>query len=389
MSKRPNEAEEDFELPPKRRDMIEINVGGRHFAAAISTLRANSSYFDSLFSGDWYREKGPIFVDQDPEAFAVLQSFMRLGSIDSSELTKAVLLQAEFLGMDRLLAAVKCLAYCNMNLNFSGSDEEAVAAFDYEHQGIAAAFASGILPTYLTEEKGARKEYARLSIWGPHVAGIINDRMDLYVTVQVPRSAIDPLAEGGNLPSVTLTDCHLFLDALNWLHRHGFTTREEEYETEIPDICDFDVFLFSRKLKRSTPSESLSQVITVKKEAVHEEDRKEFAVMVSWKGESNWEAYVEADVGTTCTISYRCLDEQHEASSRIFKKVDGSELDKINWLHNKGYNTREESLEARYQLVKKQEHALVDLKDRDIKVRLSSRPLQRRTAENGEEDAAA
>jgi hypothetical protein len=75
---------DDAALPRRRRDFVEIDVGGRNFAAAISTLRANSSYFDALFSREWYREEGTVFVDQDPDAFAVLQSFMRLGSIDST-----------------------------------------------------------------------------------------------------------------------------------------------------------------------------------------------------------------------------------------------------------------------------------------------------------------
>jgi hypothetical protein len=136
-------------------------------------------------------------VDQDFEEFSVLQSFMRLGSVDSSERTEKVLLQAEFLGMDRLLAAVKCVAYCNVNSSFTGSCEKAVAAFDFEHQGVAAAVPARVLPTYLTKQKGEKKEYAKIKVWKPENVTVLA-RTDLYVSVRVGSNTIDSSVQGRN-----------------------------------------------------------------------------------------------------------------------------------------------------------------------------------------------
>jgi hypothetical protein len=282
MSKRYPEAGDDSALPPKRRDFVEINVGGRNFAAAISTLRANSSYFDALFSREWYTEEGTVFVDQDSDAFAVLQSFMRLGSIDSTKITAEVLLQAEFLGMDRLLASVKCVAYCNMNPNFTGSDEEAVTGFDLKYQGITASIFLGVLPKYLTEAKGEKKEYASIFTLKEAPELFINDLItERNVVVHVSGNATDRSVEEENLPRAGVPDCHRFLDALNWLHRHGYTVRERDDESmnEGSDF-EFEYLYFSKKVQRRTTSEGLSKLIWTKLKAAHEDDCKQFAAII-------------------------------------------------------------------------------------------------------------
>jgi hypothetical protein len=190
-------------------DLVEIHVGGRNFAAAISTLRASSSYLYALFSQEWYREEGTVFMDQNPNDFAVLQSFMQLGSIDSTKITKGVLLQAELLGMDRLLAAVKCVAHCNMNPNFTGSDEEAVTGFDLKYQGIEEAFSLGLLPTYFTHQKWQKKEFSIITIRDQWLMPLGDSCIsEMYVNVHVPGYVIHHSVEEGNLPGVVVADCH-------------------------------------------------------------------------------------------------------------------------------------------------------------------------------------
>lgn len=92
-----------------------LNVGGTNFTTSQTTLTSSSAYFESLFSAEWAQSRAgldgeDIFIDQDPEVFRVLLSYMRLGKIKASELTTAVMLQAQFLGMDRLLQAVRVVA---------------------------------------------------------------------------------------------------------------------------------------------------------------------------------------------------------------------------------------------------------------------------------------
>eukprot|EP00966_Prymnesium_polylepis_P156396 3613150-Prymnesium_polylepis.1 len=62
-----------------------------------------------------------VFVDRDPEAFAVLLRFMRHGRVGSvltpkmdPALCAAVISEADFLGVDSLLETVKAAATRNM-----------------------------------------------------------------------------------------------------------------------------------------------------------------------------------------------------------------------------------------------------------------------------------
>jgi len=70
-------------------DRVVLDVGGTKFVTTKKTLTAWTNFFD--FSS---KEQDGIFVDADPNAFAVLLSFMRNGSVESSHITDAVLKQA-------------------------------------------------------------------------------------------------------------------------------------------------------------------------------------------------------------------------------------------------------------------------------------------------------
>ena len=159
-SKRPREQP----LSSRRSDRIVLDVGGTCFITSVSTLTANSSYFRSKFSDEWWGETNDntVFIDQEPEPFAVLLSYMRVGYVECQSINKKVLALAEFLGVDRLLYAVKCRALRNKKPDFNSSDDEASLAFDLEYGGILPAIASGILPLYLMKKNTALKEFTSL-----------------------------------------------------------------------------------------------------------------------------------------------------------------------------------------------------------------------------------
>lgn len=96
-------------------DGVAIDVGGTKFVAAASTLTSNSAYFASLLSGNWneaHADGHEIgFLDQDPVPFGKLLAFMRRGLIKVDEIDADVLALANFLGVERLLLAVKIRAY--------------------------------------------------------------------------------------------------------------------------------------------------------------------------------------------------------------------------------------------------------------------------------------
>ena len=216
---------------------IELNVGGTIFTTSISTLTGYSSYFKAKFSQEWFHDaslrseenenveydnKKPIqvFLDQNPEPFRILLEFMRSGCISSDDVCKTqVLIQAEYLGIHDLLCAVKYRAYRNKHPEVYASPQDVIQLFDSKYGGaIKHSIAQGILPKYIMQRE-VRKEYALL---GKSAGRFL---------VQVPKClfeerkteeeiANDNLsAESGSVPL-----CPLFLDCLNWLGMHGFTT---------------------------------------------------------------------------------------------------------------------------------------------------------------------
>ena len=97
-------------------DRIVLDVGGTKFVAAASTLTSNSTYFASLLSDNWIESAGSedeVFIDQDPDPFKVLLAYMRRGIIKVEDIDTNVLVLAEFLGVERLLFAVKARWYNN------------------------------------------------------------------------------------------------------------------------------------------------------------------------------------------------------------------------------------------------------------------------------------
>ena len=132
-----------------RTDRVVVDVGGTLFTTSQSTLTASSSYFHMLFSGRWSSDES-IFLDRDPQAFAVILCYMRNGDIDlsadSAALARRVLLDAEFLGVDGLLEEVKARAYRHLHDEWQCSDAEAATGFDEEHGDLRQAFRFGVLP---------------------------------------------------------------------------------------------------------------------------------------------------------------------------------------------------------------------------------------------------
>ena len=97
----------------------------------------------------WPPKSQEIFLDGDPEPFAIILSYMRRGLLEmgsDESLARRVLMEAEYLGVDRLLEEVKATAHKHLHEGWTGSDAEAAAAFDAEHGTLVDAIRSGVLP---------------------------------------------------------------------------------------------------------------------------------------------------------------------------------------------------------------------------------------------------
>jgi len=188
--------------------LVVLNVGGTRFSTSITTLSNSSAYFESLFSHEWAesRDNGDgeeVFVDQDPEPFRVLLSYMRLGKVEALELTLSVLLQAKFFGMERLLAAVRYVA--------RRSDEDSPL--------LAAARAAEIVA------KVDKRDFARLCLI--HKETFFDGQVDLDVSSGREIVAVVE-QESTEEPTQNRTNEYTtFIDGLNWLHRKGFTKYEK------------------------------------------------------------------------------------------------------------------------------------------------------------------
>ena len=159
MSKRArSEPADAFSTPhAPRTDRVVLDVGGETFVTTASTLTGSSSYFARLLSSEWKAAASPdstIFLDRDAEPFKVLLSFMRSGKPrmpNDPEAFAAIMHEAEYLGVDALIAHVKCTAQRHHRAGVGrrgqgGSNTADATAFDEEHSGIDGAFASGVLP---------------------------------------------------------------------------------------------------------------------------------------------------------------------------------------------------------------------------------------------------
>jgi len=140
----------DEERAARRTDRIVVDVGGTRFATSASTLTSASEYFERLLSPRWCAEPpDEIFLDRDPEPFAILLTYMRTGllelSKDNQSLARRVMVEAQFLGMQSCIDCVK-VAAVKSHYSVGLIDGDAVDYFDQTHGSFDAAIRDGILP---------------------------------------------------------------------------------------------------------------------------------------------------------------------------------------------------------------------------------------------------
>jgi hypothetical protein len=134
------------------RGRVVLDVGGTRFVSSKSSLERASTYFRSLLMRWDEQVDEPLFIDADADAFQVLLSYMRVGTLTLPKhdegLCVRALLHAEYLGMDALLTDVKARAYANMRSEDSRRDDARppAIAFDEEVGTLADAIAAGVLP---------------------------------------------------------------------------------------------------------------------------------------------------------------------------------------------------------------------------------------------------
>eukprot|EP00956_Cyclotella_meneghiniana_P037931 scaffold146825_cov42-Cyclotella_meneghiniana.AAC.1 len=305
---------------------VVLNMGGTRFSTSITTLSNSSAYFESLFSHEWAesRDNGDgeeVFVDQDPEPFRVLLSYMRLGKVEASELTLPVLLQAKFFGMEQLLAAVRYVA--------RRSDDESPL--------LAAARAAEIVP------KVDKRDFARLCLI--HKNMCFDGQEDLDVSDGREIVAVVEQDEEATQTRTYMT----FIDGLNWLHRRGFTRYEQKADIDLDGGYDEYIGLLHFSKIATDNNYTEDHANTIIGATISTREKKEFAASISVPLSRillRMESWIEADIGKEEDKNRRQL-RRGIVKSRVSRiSCETNEIPGL--LQKHGFLTREEDLEPVY-----------------------------------------
>mmetsp|Transcript_13541 Transcript_13541/g.29406 ORF Transcript_13541/g.29406 Transcript_13541/m.29406 type:complete len:376 (+) Transcript_13541:9-1136(+) len=314
---------------------VVLNVGGTLFTTSKTTLAGSSAYFDSLFSDEWAGggdgDDG-IFIDQDPEAFRVLLSYMRLGKVVASELTPPVLLQAQFLGMERLLQSVRIVARREA---FAGKTKKLYHA----------ARTAGVLDS----SEQIQKEYAELFTY---------DNDDCCFGGQ-ERNGVEPDIVASIYCGVKDTEgCSVmtystFTGCMNWLHRNRYVmveeglVREDELNLPFPSVAYFS------RISEPENADNLASTIICHECDMGIIEQREFASFVEIGGFNNpFSLYVdiEAAVGEAGRrpLVGGILSTPALADVHTIRKTNSDKVTLMNWLQQEGYTRREPYLDSIY-----------------------------------------
>lgn len=120
-------------------DRIKLNVGGKLFETTISTLQSGGP--DSLLSALSHRpihDQNPIFIDRDPEIFAVLLSLLRSNRLPSTARNRFTLQElsdeASFYGIESHLKSA------TLPVPLSGIDASLVSTIHPASDGVVSSF---------------------------------------------------------------------------------------------------------------------------------------------------------------------------------------------------------------------------------------------------------
>ena len=332
------------EPPPKRQKFssnasgpITLNVGGTKFITSSSTLKHQILLILNLFLSDnWVESKNngddEIFIDQDPEPFKILLGYMRRGNIKVEDIDTDVLALAEFLGIERLLLAVKVRWYHNIGKrSVLTTADEIAAAFDTEHGGVRNAIAAGLFPLFRKQDDvNADKDYAILTI--TKVDGS-NRRLITVNEVPGPKEETEAI-----------------VGALNGLHLKGYVFHEKQldkYKAESKET-----FTISRRRHSTMCSDATNIFIPDGHERSEHKGRgsvKQFAIAVSFR-----------ESGDEIILAPAEFNEDESKRSNPYGDTIITQCD--TWLENNGFVTREENYEDMFQHVFKDGSRLMECK---------------------------
>ena len=257
---------------------------------------------------------------------------MRLGKVQASDLTVPVLLQAKFFGMERLLAAVRGVA------RRSGDDFPLTMAARIA-EIVSNSEGKEIARVWLHSTELCFDDQEGLRLW---------EGGEIVVTIE-----LNSLSTGKRDRMNTT-----FIDALNWLHKNGFTKYEPKLEEQFPD-SDFRLLgglYFSKLPPDNETTQSLASIIIGSDMKTRE--NKDFAACIAIPDfEGSTKSWIEADIGKDEDNNRRkCGNTSNPVTSkvsRIERLMDNDTRyfepnDVPIWLQRNNVFEREHDLEKSY-----------------------------------------
>lgn len=347
---------------------VVLNVGGRRFETYASTLTCCSSYFCSQFSDVWANHSQQHhdnidhpFIDQDPDAFEVLLSYMRCGFVKEEELTAKVLFQAELFGIDQLVNEVKVIAYRSLYPGFTGDDDTAARKFVEEFGSIAQSVANGLLPGILNRNK-PKYEYATLYMHRrrgdagrvvPCYAGISSKLFDTDPPSLPPERRDQPTDAGGFMHPIF---------ALNFLGKYGFRLADSQYQNYCCDAQDMiDLPDDRERPSRSNRGRQLGEWLFVRRSCLLVEESQDKTIIRPAQNRTKNEPREFASLNWTMGMGAFITASGGEPEA--FPRLGGASLRNVGvarfknmalameWLERKGFHDRETELEGILQSV--------------------------------------
>lgn len=88
-------------------DVIELNVGGKHFTTTLLTLtKSKDTMLAAMFSGNYSATKdkdGRYFIDADGENFVYILNYLRYGELPPASMASTVYREAAYFGLSGLV----------------------------------------------------------------------------------------------------------------------------------------------------------------------------------------------------------------------------------------------------------------------------------------------
>lgn len=376
------------------RDRVRLDVGGRIFVTSVQTLTSSSSYFKARFSQEWQQghdeddeecsnQHGPLecFLDQDPEPFEVLLSFMRNGFVHSEKICQKVLAQADFLGIDSLISAVKCKTYLLLNPHkyvqvrptfenvevdevedsehdyYKDIINEILVAFDNDHGGIGGAIGNGTLPESLfIDDINEQNDYASITL--------------IRKTGHIPLISFQTngVIQGTHYCQSNPPRHNKFILALNWIYRNKYSNQIDTYNNATENF-EWRRLTFSRKSDEYKNSvkryllESMSQTLLERNDKLKVEKIREITAvkqfaMIAYcqhhNNDGNLPPYAiviidpRSIINDTSARDVNNQDDFLELSEQAWMHTCAGIDEAMNLLTNKSFTHREEAIEDFY-----------------------------------------